>query len=87
MIKIKTQTEFNKALAAIKGYEMNEQIIKTTITTEKTVLTITPVDINKAKIRFMNFTDHHVRAYFEDETHLTIEGGSGEIELMVYEVK
>ncbi len=62
------------------------QILTIEITGEKTIAEIKPVDVKKAKIRFVNFTDFNMRAYFEDETHIIIEGGSGEVEIEVYDI-
>lgn len=66
---------------------MVNQILKIKPIGAITYCEITPVDLKKAKIRFINFhPDEPIRAYFDDETHVVLEGGISEVEIEVYEV-
>ena len=60
------------------------QTIKVTPVDCLTAVTIDKVDLSKAKIRFLDYTNPDFRVYFQDETTVIIEGGSGEINLEIY---
>ncbi len=64
---------------------MASQIIKISLSGEKTIQKIKPIDVTKARISFMDYSDPNFRVWFEDSENIVIEGGSGEIVLKIFE--
>lgn len=64
---------------------MTSQIIKIAITGDKTIKKINPVNLKRIRVSFLDYSEPNFRVYFEDNEHIVVEGGSGEITLKVYE--
>lgn len=63
------------------------QIFKITIRDKETIQKIKKVDLDKARISFVEFTDPNVSAYFDTPERVVLVGGSGEVTIEVWEDK
>ncbi len=61
------------------------QTVKITITGAETSQKIKKVDLTRAKIIFLEYSDPNVSAYFDTSERVTIVGGSGEVTIKIFE--